>query len=94
MQDKVEDKAKFRRESLQFLVSLRLGVDLGASNGTRALERIAAALVGIAGGWGWIYAIKYHCTCGLLSTATTRMSPWTTSTRYGTNRAKSEAYGG
>ena len=45
---------------LVFLVSLRLGIDLGASNGTRALESIAAALVGIAGGWGWLYAIKNH----------------------------------
>ncbi len=45
---------------LVFLVSLRLGIDLGASNGTRALESIAAALVGIAGGWGWSYAIKNH----------------------------------
>jgi hypothetical protein len=33
---------------------------LGASNATRALESIAAALVGIAGGWGWSYAIKNH----------------------------------
>jgi uncharacterized membrane protein len=45
---------------LIFLVSLRLGIDLGASTGTRALESIAAALVGIAGGWGWLYAIKNH----------------------------------
>ena len=45
---------------LVFLVSLRLGIDLGASTGTRALESIAAALVGIAGGWGWWYAIKNH----------------------------------
>ncbi len=45
---------------LVFLVSLRLGIDLGASTGTRALESIAAALVGIAGGWGWLYAIKNH----------------------------------
>ena len=45
---------------LVFLVSLRLGIDLGASNGTRALESIAAALVGISGGWGWSYAIKNH----------------------------------
>ncbi len=43
---------------LVFLVSLHLGIDLGASTGTRALESIAAALVGIAGGWGWLYAIK------------------------------------
>ena len=45
---------------LVFLVSLRLGIDLGASNGTRAFESLAAALVGIAGGWGWSYAIKNH----------------------------------
>ena len=45
---------------LVFLVSLRLGIDLGASNGTRALESIAATLVGITGGWGWSYAIKNH----------------------------------
>jgi uncharacterized membrane protein len=45
---------------LVFLVSLRLGIELGASNGTRALESITAALVGIAGGWGWLYAIKNH----------------------------------
>ena len=45
---------------LVFLLSLRLGIDLGASNGTRAFESIAAALVGIAGGWGWSYAIKNH----------------------------------
>ncbi len=45
---------------LVFLVSLHLGIDLGASTGTRALESIAAALVGIAGGWGWLYAIKNH----------------------------------
>ena len=45
---------------LVFLVSMRLGIELGASNATRALESIAAALVGIAGGWGWTYAIKNH----------------------------------
>jgi len=45
---------------LVFLVVLHLGIELGASNGTRALESIAAALVGIAGGWGWAYAIKNH----------------------------------
>ena len=45
---------------LVFLVSLRLGIDLGASTGTRAFESIAAAMVGIAGGWGWAYAIKNH----------------------------------
>ena len=31
---------------------------LGASPDTRAFESIAAALVGIAGGWGWAYAVK------------------------------------
>jgi uncharacterized membrane protein len=45
---------------LVFLVSLRLGIDLGASSFTRAFESIAAAMVGIAGGWGWLYAIKNH----------------------------------
>jgi uncharacterized membrane protein len=45
---------------LIFLVSLRLGIDLGASNFTRAFESIAAAMVGIAGAWGWSYAIKNH----------------------------------
>jgi uncharacterized membrane protein len=45
---------------LVFLLSLRLGIELGASTGTRAFESIAAALVGIAGGWGWSYAVKNH----------------------------------
>ncbi len=45
---------------LIFLLSLRLGIELGSSAGTRAFESIAAALVGIAGGWGWSYAIKNH----------------------------------
>ena len=45
---------------LVFLMSLRLGIDLGASNSTRAFESITAALVGITGGWGWSYAIKNH----------------------------------
>ena len=45
---------------LIFLVSLRLGIDLGASNFTRAFESSAAAMVGIAGGWSWLYAIKNH----------------------------------
>ena len=45
---------------LIFLVSLRLGIDLGASDFTRAFESLAAALVGIAGGWGWLYAVKNH----------------------------------
>ena len=45
---------------LAFLVSLREGIELGPSTGTRALESITAALVGIAGGWSWAYAIKNH----------------------------------
>ena len=45
---------------LVFLLSLRVGIDLGSSSGTRAFESFAAALVGIAGGWGWSYAIKNH----------------------------------
>jgi hypothetical protein len=45
---------------LVFLVSLRLGVESGASTATRAFESFAAVIVGIAGGWGWSYAIKNH----------------------------------
>ena len=45
---------------LVFLVSLHDGIELGPSTGTRALESVTAALVGIAGGWGWLYAIKNH----------------------------------
>ena len=43
---------------LAFLQSLRLGVDVGASPGTRLYESFTAALVGISGGWAWSYAIK------------------------------------
>jgi uncharacterized membrane protein len=43
---------------LIFLVSIRLHIELGESIGTRLFESIAAALVGIAGSWGWRYAIK------------------------------------
>lgn len=45
---------------LIFLVSLRLHIEIGTSTGTRFFESIAAALVGIAGSWGWSYAIKNH----------------------------------
>jgi uncharacterized membrane protein len=45
---------------LVFLVSLRLSIELGASPGTRVLESITAAFVGIAGGWAWSYAVKNH----------------------------------
>ena len=45
---------------LAFLVSLREGIELGPSAGTRALESGTAALVGIAGGWSWAYAMKNH----------------------------------
>jgi uncharacterized membrane protein len=45
---------------LAFLVSLREGIELGSSTGTRALESTSAALVGIAGGWSWAYAMKNH----------------------------------
>lgn len=45
---------------LIFLVSLRLGIELGSTIVTRAFESIAPALVGIAGGWGWSYAVKNH----------------------------------
>ena len=45
---------------LIFLLSLRLYIDSGASTGSLVLRSIAAALVGMAGGWGWSYAIKNH----------------------------------
>jgi uncharacterized membrane protein len=45
---------------LLFLLSSRLSIDLGSSNGTRMFESIAAALVGITSSWGWSYAIKNH----------------------------------
>ena len=45
---------------LIFLLSLRLGIDIGASNFTRAFESITAALIGIAGSWAWSYAIKNY----------------------------------
>lgn len=45
---------------LLFLLSLRLGIELGASDLTRAFESFAAALVGIAACWAWGYAIKDH----------------------------------
>ena len=45
---------------LAFLVSLREGIELGPSTGTRAIESVTAALVGISGGWGWAYAMKNH----------------------------------
>ena len=45
---------------LIFLLSMRLGIELDASIFTRASESIAAALVGIAGAWGWSYAVKNH----------------------------------
>jgi uncharacterized membrane protein len=41
-----------------FLYSIKLGLVLGASSATRAIESITAALVGIASIWAWSYAIK------------------------------------
>jgi len=43
---------------LLFLLSIRLGIDLGGSAGTRVLESITAALVGISSTWAWAYARK------------------------------------
>ena len=43
---------------LCFLLSIRLGVVLEASAGTRAFESSTAALVGLAAAIGWSYAIK------------------------------------
>ena len=43
---------------LLFLLSMRLGVEFGGSLLSRVFESVAAALVGITGGWAWSYAIK------------------------------------
>jgi uncharacterized membrane protein len=43
---------------LLFVKTLRIGVELGGSPGTRALESGAAALMGFVAAWGWAYAIK------------------------------------
>ena len=45
---------------LMFLLSLALGLELGGATLTRVFESIAAAMVGISGGWGWSYAVKNH----------------------------------
>jgi uncharacterized membrane protein len=43
---------------LLFLLSIRLGINLGGSAGTRVLESTAAAFVGISSTWAWAYARK------------------------------------
>jgi uncharacterized membrane protein len=43
---------------LIFLRVIVMGVAFDPSPGMRALEGIAAAMVGISGAWGWVYAIK------------------------------------
>lgn len=43
---------------LLFLYSIKLGLSLGSSAGTRAIESCTAALVGISSVWGWSYAMK------------------------------------
>jgi uncharacterized membrane protein len=43
---------------LLFLRVIAMGVALDPSPGMRALEGLAAAMVGISGAWGWAYAIK------------------------------------
>ena len=45
---------------LLFLYSIRLGIVLGPSEGTRAFESCMAALMGITSTWSWAYAIKNH----------------------------------
>ncbi|KPJ97011.1 MAG: hypothetical protein AMS20_17700 [Gemmatimonas sp. SG8_28] len=42
-----------------FLYAIGLGINLGPSAGTRTFESIAAALLGISGGWAWAYAITF-----------------------------------
>ena len=46
--------------SADISLSMRLGIELGGSNGTRLFESMAVAMVGISGGWGWSYVIKNH----------------------------------
>lgn len=43
---------------LMFLLSMKIGIELGGSFQTRVFESVTAALVGITGGWAWSYAIK------------------------------------
>ena len=43
---------------LMFLYSLRVGIELGGSPGTRAFEALAAALVGFVGSVSWSYASR------------------------------------
>ena len=43
---------------LLFLQVITIGVAFDPSPGMRALEGLAAAMVGISGAWGWAYAIK------------------------------------
>jgi hypothetical protein len=43
---------------LLFLRVIAMGVAFDPSPGMRALEGLAAAMVGISGAWGWAYAIK------------------------------------
>jgi hypothetical protein len=43
-----------------FLVSLRESITLGSSPVIRVIESSSAAMVGIAGGWSWVYAVKNH----------------------------------
>jgi len=43
---------------LMFLLSMKLGIDLGGSFRTRIFESVTAAFVGITGGWAWSYAIR------------------------------------
>ncbi len=43
---------------LLFLLSMKIGVEMGGSLRSRVFESVTAALVGIAGGWAWSYAIK------------------------------------
>jgi hypothetical protein len=61
------EKTDFRHTALSifqlffllfFLQSLRFGVEVGATTGTRVYESVTAALVGITGGWAWNYAAK------------------------------------
>jgi uncharacterized membrane protein len=43
---------------LLFLYSIRMGIEFGASPGTRVMESVIVALIGILGAVAWVYAAR------------------------------------
>ncbi len=43
---------------LMFLYSIRMGIEFGANPGTRVMESLVVALMGIIGAAAWVYAAK------------------------------------